>query len=105
MKIRKGDMVQIQSGKDRGRRGKVLEVRPTDRKVVVEGLNIFKKHTRPRRAGEKGQIVEFPAALPSARILLVCPTCQKAVRVALRTPEHGKKERYCRKCGATITNA
>ncbi len=103
MKIRKGDNVQILSGKDAGRKGKVLEVLVSEDRIVVEGLNIHKKHSRPRRAGEKGQIVEFPGALPISRVGLVCPHCQKTVRVAMRTTEGGKKERYCRKCGTTIS--
>lgn len=102
MKIRKGDIVEVQAGKDRTKRGKVLEAFPARLAVVVEGVNIRKKHSRPRRAGEKGQIIEFPAAMPASRVLLVCPSCQKAIRVGYRIPEGGKKERFCRKCKASI---
>ncbi len=105
MKIKKGDNVQIIAGKDRGRHGKVLEVRAASDRVVVEGLNIRKKHSRPRRGGEKGQIIEFPASLPASRVMLVCPHCQKLIRVAYRIPEGGVKERWCRKCGATISKS
>ena len=104
MKIRKGDTVELRSGKDRRKRGKVLEVFPRRQKLTVEGLNIRKKHSRPRKAGEKGQIIEFPAPLPASRVMLVCPTCQKAIRVAYRTSGDGLKERYCRKCSATLAS-
>lgn len=105
MKILKGDNVEILTGKDRGQRGKVLSVNPETQRVVVEGRNLRKKHTRPRRAGEKGQIVEFPASLPASRVMVVCPSCTKPIRVSYRTPQGGKKERWCRKCDATITKA
>ena len=105
MKIRKGDNVQILTGKDAGRRGKILDVLPEAERVVVEGLNLRKKHSRPKRAGEKGQIIEFPASIPVSRVALVCPHCQKSIRVAFRMTEGGGKERWCRKCGAVITKA
>ncbi len=103
MKIKKGDNVEILTGKDAGRRGKVLEVFADRNRVVVEGLNILKKHSRPKRAGEKGQIIEFPGTVALSRVGLVCPHCQKRIRVAMRITEGGKKERYCRKCNATIS--
>src|SRR3989338_9443037 len=99
MKIRKGDNVQILAGKDAGRRGKILDVLPAAQRVVVEGLNVRKKHSRARRAGEKGQIVEFPASLPVSRVGLVCPHCKKVIRVSQRISVGGVKERWCRKCG------
>src|SRR3989338_11235086 len=100
MKIKKGDKISILAGKDRGRRGKVMRVFPQTQKVIVEGLNLRKKHTRPRRQGEKGKIVDFPAALPMSRVGLVCPHCEKVIRVGYRVLADGKKERWCRKCQA-----
>jgi large subunit ribosomal protein L24 len=102
MKILKGDTIEVRTGKDAGKRGKVLAAMPKTGRLTVESINIRKKHSRPRRAGEKGQIVEFPASLPASRVMLVCPACQKTIRVAYRTPEGGAKERFCRKCGAVI---
>lgn len=105
MKIKTGDLIEILSGKDRLKRGKVLSVNAKADRLVVEGLNLRKRHSRPRRAGEKGQIVEFPASLPLSRVALVCPNCQKAVRVGFRVTvggEQGSKERWCRKCQTTI---
>ena len=102
LKIKSGDTVLIQVGKDRGKTGKVLRVFPRELRLVVEGRNIVKKHVRPRRAGEKGQRVEVPAPLPVARVLLVCPSCQKATRVGLRRTAEGRRERLCKKCQALI---
>lgn len=102
MKIRKGDTVQILAGKDRGKRGRILSVNPSAQSVVVEGLNMKKKHTRPRRAGQKGQVIEFPGALPVARVALMCPNCQRAVRIGFRLGDDGKKVRWCRRCSSAI---
>jgi len=101
MKIRKGDTVLIISGKDRGKTGKVLNVFPREEKVVVEGTNIRKKHVRPRRSGEKGQIVEMPAPLSISNVKLICPKCSKATRVGYKIAEE-KKYRICKKCGQEI---
>ncbi len=106
-KVKRGDTVLIQVGKDRGKTGKILAVFPREGRIVVEGMNIVKKHIRPRRGGEKGQRVEVPAPLPIPRVLLVCPSCGKATRVGIRrqAPEPGQKarrERICKKCSAVI---
>ena len=101
VKIKSGDTVLVQVGKDRGKTGKVLRVFPRTGRLIVEGRNIVKKHVRPRRAGEKGQRVEVPAPMPVSRVLLICPSCQKAVRVAIRRTD-GRRERFCRKCQSVI---
>jgi large subunit ribosomal protein L24 len=98
MKIKKNDTVLIISGKDRGKRGRVLDVFPKEEKVIVEGINIRKKHIKPKRSGEKGQIVELPAALPISNVKLICPKCGKATRVGYKIVEK-KKYRICKKCG------
>lgn len=101
-KIKKGDTVLVQVGKDRGKTGKVLTVLPKEGRLVVEGANIVKKHVRPRRAGEKGQRVEIPAPMPFARVLLVCPACGKATRVGIHRSAEGVRERRCKKCQVSI---
>ena len=102
LKVKTGDSVLIRVGKDRGKTGKVLRVFPREGRLLVEGRNLVKKHVRPRRAGEKGQRIEVPSPMPVARVMLVCPSCQKATRVAVqRTPE-GRRERHCKKCQAVI---
>lgn len=101
-KIKKGDTVLVQVGKDRGKTGKVLAMLPTEGRLVVEGRNIVKKHVRPRRRGEKGQRVEAPSPMPIARVMLVCPSCRAATRVSIRRPAPHTRERVCKKCQAII---
>lgn len=102
LKIKKGDTVLVRVGKDRGKTGKVLAMFPKEGRLVVEGRNLVKKHVRPRRAGEKGQRIEAPAPMPIARVMLLCPSCQKATRVAIRRPAPHARERVCKKCKAVI---
>lgn len=105
MKIKKSDQVKIIAGKDRGKIGKVLQVFPKDNRASVEGLNLLVKHLRPRRNNEKGQRLEFPAAMNISNLMLVCPHCGKMTRVAHKTVETAngsKKSRLCKKCQQTI---
>ena len=101
MKIKKGDTVVVLSGKDKGKQGKVQVVIPSDRKVVVEGVNIVTCHTKPRRQGETGGIVKREAAIYASKVQVVCPKCSKATRVAYEIKD-GKKVRTCKKCGAEL---
>ena len=101
MKIKKGDNVKILSGKDRGKTGKVSRVLPDAGKALVEGLNLVKKHIRPRKQGEKGQRVSVPAAIDISSLMLVCPKCSKATRVGFKVTEKSKF-RICKKCGSEI---
>ena len=101
MKIKKGDQVLIISGKDRLKRGKVLDVFPKEARVVVEGLNLRKKHAKPKKQGEKGQIVQIPASLSVSAVKLICPKCGQPTRVGHKLIEH-KKYRICKKCGIEI---
>lgn len=102
LKVKTGDTVLVQVGKDRGKTGKVLRVFPRENRLIVEGRNIVKKHVRPRKAGEKGQRVEVPAPMPVARVMMVCPSCQKATRIAVQRTAEGRRERHCKKCHAVI---
>ncbi|KKS65506.1 MAG: 50S ribosomal protein L24 [Parcubacteria group bacterium GW2011_GWB1_42_6] len=101
MKIKKNDHVLITSGKDRGKRGKVIDVFPENERVVVENANLAKKHRRPRRQGEKGQLVEIPKSLHISNVKLICPKCAQASRIGLKSIESGKT-RFCKKCGQEI---
>lgn len=101
MKVKKSDQVLIISGKDRGRKGKVLQVFPKENRILVEGINLRKKHQRPRRMGEKGQIVELPAPIRVSNVKLICPKCGKTTRVRYKITE-SKKYRVCKKCGQEI---
>ena len=100
--VKTNDTVVILSGKDKGKKGKVLEVSPTEGKVIVEGLNMVTKHVKPRRMGESGGIVKAEAPLYACKVQLVCPKCDKATRLAHKVLENGTKERVCKKCGETF---
>jgi len=102
MRIKKGDMVKIRTGRDHGKTGKVLRIARDRGMVVVEGLNLLVRHLRPRRAGEQGQRVRFPAPLPVARVMLVCAKCGKPTRVGIRSLPDGRRERECKKCKQTF---
>jgi large subunit ribosomal protein L24 len=112
MKVKKGDLVQILTGKDRGKQGRVLEARPRERRVIVENLNVIKRHTKPRpirdasRMGgtqiAPGGIVEKAAPVPVANVMLVCPVCKLPTRVGIREKEvKGEivRVRVCKRAG------
>jgi large subunit ribosomal protein L24 len=101
MNLRKGDTVKIISGNDKGRTGKILAVFPKEGRIAAEGVNIKKKHVRPRKAGQKGELVQIPAPFSVSRAMLICPRCGKAVRVGSKNIE-GRKIRACKKCGGEI---
>lgn len=101
MKIHKGDTVLIISGKYRGKKSKVLQVFPKEKKILAEGINLVKKHQRPRKAGEKGQVLELPKPMDASNVELICSKCGKATRTGSKMSE-GKKYRICKKCGQEI---
>jgi large subunit ribosomal protein L24 len=101
MKIKKGDQVEIIAGKDKGKRGKVVRTFPTLGKVVIDGLNLRKKHVRARREGEKGQRVEVAAPLDVSNVMLVCPHTDKLTRVGYRI-EGDQKVRISKKANKEI---
>lgn len=101
MKLKKGDNVKVLSGKDRGKTGVVLRAMPNDDKIVIDGLNVFKKRSKPKKQGEKGQMVLVPRPLGAAKVMLICSSCKEATRVGFRV-EGAKKVRYCKKCKANI---
>lgn len=101
-KIKKGDTVQVISGKDKGTRGEVIQVIPKEEKVIVRGVNIVKRHQRPGGRMRQGGIVEKEAPIYWSKVMLVCPSCDKATRVGFRMLEDGSKVRYCKKCGEII---
>ena len=102
LKLKKGDQVRVTAGKDGGKTGKITQVFPEDRKVVVEGVNKMFKHAKTRKKGEKGQKIEFFGPVAASSVALVCPKCGKPTRVGYQILENGKKVRICRKCKATI---
>lgn len=109
MNIRKGDKVKIMAGKDKGKTGKVLQVFPKENRASIEGLNLLIKHMRPRRQGEKGQRIEFPAPINLSNIMLICQSCDRPTRVGYKYMEvmkndvkQNKKVRVCKKCQQVI---
>jgi large subunit ribosomal protein L24 len=118
MKVKKGDLVQILTGKDRGKQGRVIEARPRERRVIVENLNVIKRHTRPRpirdasRMGgtqiAPGGIIEKAAAVPVGNVMVVCPICKRPSRVGIKEKqvEDGRtvRVRVCKRdgCGEEI---
>ena len=94
-------MVLVTSGDERLKKGKVLKVLPKEGKVLVEGVNFVKKHVRPKRAGEKGQIVQIAKPISTSKVKLICPKCNAASRVGCSVSGE-KKARVCKKCGQEI---
>jgi len=101
LKVRKGDKVQVLSGNDKGKTGEVIEVMPKSNKLVVKGVNVRKKHIKPRKQGEEGGIIPTECAIPAAKVSVVCPKCGKATRIGYLI-EKGEKVRVCKKCGAKL---
>ena len=101
MRVKKGDTVKVLSGKDKGKTGEVLEILPKTNKIVVKGINIIKKHTKPRKQGEEGGILSMEGAIHVAKVNVVCPKCGKATIVGY-SEEKGEKVRVCKKCGAKL---
>ena len=102
MKIRKGDLVQVLQGKDRGKQGEVVFAFPAEGKVIVDGVNVAKRHQKPTQATQQGGIIDKEMPLPASRVALVCPSCGKATRVGHRFEADGTKVRVCRKCGGDL---
>lgn len=95
--VKKGDEVVVINGKYRGKRGKVMQVSPSEGKVIVEGVNIVTKHVKPRKMGEPGGLVKAESALYADKVQLICPKCGKPTRVGRVFDKNGKKLRVCKK--------
>ena len=115
MKIKKGDLVQVLAGKDRGKQGRVIEARPRDGRVILENLNLAKRHTKPRPVRDStrmggatiipGGIIEKPMPLDVSNVMLVCPTCRQASRVGVHVKElkgETLRVRFCKRCNEEI---
>ena len=104
--VKTGDTVVVISGKDKGKQGKIQKAYPSNGRIVVEGVAMVKKHQKPRGPGMPGGIVDKEAPIPASKVMLVCPSCKKATRLAHkfieREGQKPEKVRVCKKCGATI---
>lgn len=101
MKLKKGDTVKLLSGKDSGKTGKVLLIDRETQRIVVEGVNMRKKHLKPRRQGEKGEMAHKPGTMNISNAILICPSCGKPTRVGFKI-EGSLKSRICKKCQIKI---
>jgi large subunit ribosomal protein L24 len=102
LSIRKDDVVIVLSGKEKGRKGKVLLTLPKENKVLVEGINVAKKHTKPRKRNDPGGIIEKECPIYASKVMRICQKCQKPTRAARQIAEDGTKSRLCKHCGETV---
>jgi len=102
LSVKKNDLVEVVAGKERGKRGKVLRVLPGENRVLVEKVNMMKRHTRPGGATRQGGILERESKLHASNVMVVCHRCDAPVRVAKRRLEDGSRVRACRKCGEML---
>ena len=101
--IRKNDTVLVVTGKDRGKRGRVLKIAPEKNRLIVEGVNLIKRHTKPNpRANAKGGIIEREAPVHASNVQLVCPECGAQTRIGRKILGDGRKVRVCRKCEGVV---
>lgn len=101
MRIKKGDTVQVLSGNDKGKKGEVLEIMPKTEKAIVKGVNVRKRHIKPKKQGEEGGIIPVECAIHSSKLNVVCPKCNKPTRIGYSL-EKDEKVRVCKKCGAKL---
>ena len=102
MSIKQGDKVIVLNGKDKGKIGEVLKALPREGKVVVQGVNVCSRHTKPRKPGDEGGILQQEVAIYACKVMRVCPKCDKPTRPAHKLLADGKKVHVCKKCGAEI---
>jgi len=102
--VKKDDLVMIVAGKDKGKSGKVLRVLPEKERVLVENLNLIKRHTRPSQTNSEGGIIEKEAPIAISNVQLLCPGCSKPARTGIKVLEDGSKTRFCKKCNEIVNN-
>ncbi|MGN0503856.1 MAG: 50S ribosomal protein L24 [Ruminococcus sp.] len=100
--VKTGDTVVVISGKDKGKKGKVLAVSPKEGKIIVEKVNMVSKHVKPRKMGEQGGIIKAEGAFYACKAQVYCSHCKKATRVAHKVSDNGVKTRVCAKCGEKL---
>ena len=100
--VKTGDTVMVMSGKDKGKKGQVLAVSPSEGKIIVEKVNMVSKHVKPRKMGEPGGIIKAESAFYACKAQIGCPRCKKPTRVAHKLYEDGSKGRICAKCGEAL---
>lgn len=106
MKLKAGDKVKVLSGKDRGRESKIEKVFPKEAKVLLTGINLYKKHSKPRQTSRRTKqsgIIDVAKPLSVSAVALICPNCGKPTRVGYQVSKNGEKTRVCKKCGGVIS--
>ena len=98
MHVKRGDVVKVISGKDKGKEGKIITAIPEKNKVIVEGVAMVKKHQKAKKQGQESGIIHAEAAIDASNVLRVCPKCGKAARTGVKILDDGSKARYCKKC-------
>jgi len=102
MRVKKGDTVEVISGKDRGKRGEILSVEPDKDRVIIKGINIVNRHMRPTQDMPQGGIIENEAPIHISNVQLVCPRCDERTRFGVKILDNGDKVRICKKCGEVV---
>lgn len=100
--VKTGDTVMVISGREKGKKGKVLAVSPKEGKLIIEGVNMVSKHVKPRQMGQQGGIIKAEGAMYACKVQVVCPHCNKATRVGHKVSDEGSKQRVCKRCGETL---
>ena len=103
MRVKKGDTIVVITGKDKGRKGKIRQVLPKDESVIIEGVNIIKRHMKPRGQARQAGIIESEAPVHISKVMIVCPKCNKPARLKANVSEDGKRMRVCSKCNEVIS--
>ncbi len=104
MHVKRGDMVKVIAGKDKGMEGKVITAMPNKGKVIVEGVAIVSKHQKARRQGQESGILKMEAPIDASNVMRICSKCGKAARTGIKILEDGSKVRYCKKCNETFND-
>lgn len=105
MKVKKGDNVLVISGKDKGSKGEVLQCAPKENRIIISGVNMITRHTKPRKQGQQGGRLKKEGFIDASNVLVICPKCDKATRVGYKTEkvkDEIKKTRICKKCSASL---
>lgn len=104
MHVKRGDMVKVIAGKDKGMEGKIITAMPDKGKVIVEGVAIVSKHQKARRQGQESGILKMEAPIDASNVMRICSKCGKAARTGIKILEDGSKVRYCKKCNETFND-
>jgi large subunit ribosomal protein L24 len=102
MKIQKGDQVIVLQGKDKGKKAEVVRAIPDRQKVILEGVNVAKRHAKPTRATQQGGVIDKFMPVHISTVALICKSCDQPTRVGYKVEDDGEKSRVCKKCGSTL---